>query len=279
MKNNFNLLNVHKLIASSSAELTKAGLSSARLDSLVLLAHVIGHEKTWLLTHPEAMVAPKQIADFELHITRRAENFPVAYLVEHKEFYGRDFKITPDVLVPRPETEDMVEQVLGLGSENETVRVIDIGTGSGIIAITLAVERPKWDITATDVSKQALKVALSNARLHNVQTRITCANQDLLAKDDRPYDIVVANLPYVPDTMKGKPDIAHEPQLALFAGPDGLELYRVLFARLSGRTQRPLHIFTEALTAQHSELTKLAIAAGYKPAASQGLIQHFIATG
>lgn len=275
MKNSSNLSNVHDVLAKGQTKLSDSGIISARLDSQVLLGHVLGHDKTWLLSHPEVELSSTQMSSFEQLLSRRTQNIPVAYLTEHKEFYGRDFRVTPDVLVPRPETEDLVEQVLDLGSQNEPLHVLDIGTGSGIVAITLAIERPKWQITATDISELALQTARVNAKLHNVIDRIDFRLQNLLESDPRSYDIIVANLPYVPTTMKGKPDIAHEPDVALFAGSDGLELYRRLFAQANAHAQPPHYIYTESLLSQHDELAHIAQDSNYRLLGTNGLIQQF----
>ncbi len=278
MKNNSKPTNVLDALAAGQKQLIDGGISSARLDSQLLLANVVGQSKAWLLSHPEYALTSRQRQHFEQLVSKRAKNIPVAYLLGYKEFYGRKFITTPDVLVPRPETEQLVEQILALGSNNDTLRVLDIGTGSGAIAVTLACERPNWQIYASDTSYSALEVVKANAKEHHVLDKISLIEQDLLLSDSQRYDIIAANLPYVPNHLRDKPDIAHEPDAALFAGADGLDLYRDLFSQLVFRTRQgnPVDIVViESLTSQHAELTQIASLAEYELLKTVDLIQVF----
>lgn len=212
--------------------LTEAGLSGARLDAQVLAGHVLGVERATLYAYPERTMTPEQERQLLLLLERRARGEPVAYLVGHKEFYGLDFFVDQRVLIPRPETELLVEAALAVIRRKidagEMPVVADIGTGSGAIAITLAVEEPRLPyLYACDISPQALEVALLNSRYHHVDDRVHLRQGDLLAALPEPVDVLLANLPYVGTTEIEllTPDVrAYEPHLALFSGPYGLGL-------------------------------------------------------
>ncbi len=212
--------------------LIKAGLQSARLDAQILAGHVLGVERATLYAYPEREMTPEQQRQFFLLIERRAHGEPVAYLVGHKEFYGLDFFVDQRVLIPRPETELLVEAALAvIRSKIDAGKmpvVADIGTGSGAIAITLAVEEPRLPyLYACDISPQALEVARVNSQQHHVEQRVYLRQGDLLAALPEPVDVLIANLPYVGTTEMEllTPDVrAYEPHLALFSGPYGLGL-------------------------------------------------------
>lgn len=274
MKNSSKPTNVHNAIIWGTETLKSHDIFTPRLDCLVLLGYVCKVKKAWLLANPDHALSDSQQTAFTSIITERSKNIPVAYLLGEKEFFGREFVVNKDVLVPRPETEDMVELALKL-PQNQALKIIDIGTGSGAIAVTLAIERPNWRINASDVSRAALNISQKNAKRYKVYERIDFLNQDLLKTDDSKYDVVLANLPYVPINLTDKPDIAHEPPIALFAGADGLDAYRNLFDQLSQRKFKPKHILTESLTDQHLQVSKLASASDYQLVQTLGLIQHF----
>ncbi len=220
--------------------LTKAGQVNARLDAQVLLSHTLHIERSALYAYPECLVTPEQEQQFFTLIERRSHGEPVAYLTGHKEFYGLDFLVDKRVLIPRPETELLVEaalkvcrQMLAVG---RTPVVADIGTGSGIIPVTLAVLEPRLPyLYASDISADALEVAYLNCQRHHVEDRVRLLHGDLLAPLPEPVDILTANLPYVgTDEMDElPPDVrAYEPRLALFSGPDGLDLLHRFFTGL-----------------------------------------------
>ncbi|MBO0778385.1 MAG: peptide chain release factor N(5)-glutamine methyltransferase [Ktedonobacteraceae bacterium] len=202
------------------------------LDVRVLLMHVLGVESTTLYAYPERMLTPEQQRQFLSLIERRQRGEPVAYLVGHKEFYGLDFLVDARVLIPRPETELLVETALaGIRTRIAAGRlpiVADIGTGSGAIPITLAVEEPRLPfVYACDISPDALDVARSNCQRHHVEARVRLLQGDLLEPLPEPVDILLANLPYVgtTETESLAPDVyAYEPHQALFSGQYGLDL-------------------------------------------------------
>lgn len=209
---------------------------SSALDAQLLLAHVLGHTRTWLLTHLDEPLTPPQIASATLAFSRLTAGEPLPYILGHREFFGLDFNITPDVLIPRPETEQMVEKAIKwLAASPERRTVADIGTGSGIIATSIAMHVPRVHILATDISLAALKVAKQNAEKFHVHHRIDFLECDLLPQHidplstDQHFDLICANLPYIPTaTMRSLPIYGREPTLALDGGEDGLDLYRRL---------------------------------------------------
>jgi release factor glutamine methyltransferase len=200
------------------------------LDAQLLLAHVLGHPRVWLLAHKETHLTPPQLDEAEKAFARLLAGEPLPYILGHWEFFGLDFNVTKDVLIPRPETELLVEKAISrMTNRPEARSVADVGTGSGIIAVTLAAKLPHIRILATDISPAALKVAKANAKKHNVADRIEFIEADLLPEKSR-IDLLCANLPYIPtQTLRGLPIFGREPTLALDGGPDGLDIYRRLF--------------------------------------------------
>lgn len=196
-----------------------------RLEAEVLLAHVTGLSRTTLLAHPEQSPSADRLRLYRSLLRRRAAGFPLPYLTGRVEFYGLEFAVTPDVLIPRPETETLVELALA----RRPRVVVDVGTGSGCVAVTLAVHLPEARIYATDLSGRALRVARANARRHGVADRIHLIQTDLATSLAGPADLVVSNPPYVAATeWASLPESVrrHEPRLALDGGPDGLTVIR-----------------------------------------------------
>lgn len=263
---------VNDWLIDASGALKRAGNTSAKLDAEIILAEVLRKSRTWLHSHPEYIITHEEQKNLNLLLQRRLFHEPIAYIIGSKEFYGRDFIVSKDVLVPRPETEAMIEMAENFS--NQPFTCIDIGTGSGAIAITVALEHPKWKIIATDISKAALKIAKKNAEKLGAKN-IVFKTQSLLIEDTEKYDVVLANLPYVPKKLYGKLDIAHEPEIALYADNDGLECYIKLFNQIGARTQKPRHLFTESLIDQHPRLKELASSVGYRLIKTSGLVQYF----
>ena len=204
------------------------------LDVQILLAHVMGHPRTWLLAHLDSPLTPAKADAANQAFSRLEAGEPLPYILGHWEFYGMDFDITPDVLIPRPETELMVEKAIKwLAASPERRTVADIGTGSGVIAVTIAMHAPDVNILATDISPKALQVARHNAEKFHVHHRIEFLECDLLPAGRRSetFDLLCANLPYIPSqTLRDLPIFGREPTLALDGGEDGLDLYRRLLA-------------------------------------------------
>lgn len=205
---------------------------SPRLDSELLLAYVLGQNRTQLYTRAFESLAPKQLKAFRELLERRADGAPVAYLVGWKEFYGRRFSVSPDVLIPRPETEVLVEEALRCVSRSGMARprILDVCTGSGCIAVTLALEVAEARVKATDLCSKALEVALENLRLYHLEHRVKLLQGDLLKalkSGTQRYDLIVSNPPYVATDSGPRPEenvVRYEPNLALFGGRDGLDV-------------------------------------------------------
>ena len=231
--------------------------------ALILLAHVLQKPKTWVLAHPETHLNPDQKAHLERLVRRLQIGEPLPYLTGKQAFFGLDFAVSPAVLIPRPETELLVEQALSwLDVHPEVKTVLDVGTGSGCIAITLAMRKPWLTITATDLSAEALEIARQNAETLQVKDQITFEQANLLAPGDQSFDLVCANLPYIPSTkLEQVNTLGFEPTMALDGGTDGLSLIRRLLEQLPSRLNRPglVLLETEAtLGAQTLALAKIA---------------------
>ena len=206
------------------------------LDASVLLAHILNKPRTWVMAHPELTLTTQQQKQLDDSLARleRGESFP--YVLGHWEFFGLEFDLTPDVLIPRPETELLVEKAIAWLQESPMRRTVaDVGTGSGVIAISIATHVPGVHVLATDISNQALEVARKNAIKFEVIDRIDFMQCDLLpshtdpVSTERHFDLICANLPYIPTgTLRNLPIYGHEPTLALDGGIDGMEAIRRL---------------------------------------------------
>jgi len=211
------------------------------LDAQVLLAHILQKPRTWVLAHPESQLTPNQTEILAQNISQLEASTPLPYIIGHWEFYGLDFILSPAVLIPRPETELLIEEALTWLRTHPDRRVVaDIGTGSGCIAVTLATQIPDLQVIATDISDNALEIARINAQKHNIHNRIEFIKSDLLTNVDvrraaaRPEqaegcDVICATLPYIPTATLHTLDVfGREPTLALDGGSDGLNIIRRL---------------------------------------------------
>ncbi len=215
--------------------------------TLVLLAHVLEQDKSWILAHPEFQLSTDQKTELDCLVARLQTGEPLPYLTGEQEFFGLEFKVTPATLIPRPETELLVEEALNwLKKHNEARTGMDIGTGSSCIAISLLANCPDLRMTATDLSKDALQVARENARHHEVEDRITFFECDLLPFNSQKVDLLCANLPYIPtEKLAEVNSLPWEPSLALDGGSDGLTLFRQLFDKIKQFELEPALILLE----------------------------------
>lgn len=239
---NWNLVIMHtikKILLISNDKLKH--LEVPHLDSEVLLSYVIDKSREYILSHPNETVEEDKIKQFNDLVTRRVNHEPIAYLIQKKEFYGRNFYINENVHIPRPATEDLIDEIKQKIPNNFTGTIADIGTGSGIIAITLAFELPEAKIIATDVSDKALDIARQNASDLNVSNRITFLQGDLLSSLQNPVDIIAANLPYgwlaIRSSSRSEgwtqdKETLHQPKLVYDGGKDGLDLIKKLITQL-----------------------------------------------
>ena len=206
----------------------------AHRDAELLLLHTLQISRVTLIAYPDRDLSPGQLIRYQAVISRRLQLEPIQYITGEQEFYGLLLHVTPAVLIPRPETEHLVEAVLKLLPTTKLVKLADIGTGSGAIAIALAVHLPQAEITALDLSPEALAIAERNAQEHNVAGRIHFLKSDLLGAVESPsktFDAIVSNPPYIPESDRPTlhPQVReHEPAAALFAGESGLDIYRRL---------------------------------------------------
>jgi release factor glutamine methyltransferase len=203
---------------------------NSRRDAELLLAHLLGWDQAALLTHPERVLTPAEADQFESMLSRRLASEPVQYITGVQEFFGLPFEVSPAVLIPRPETEHLVEAVLERFGRESSPRIIDVGTGSGAIAVALAHAIPRSQVTAVDLSSAALDVARRNADRNGVSDRVTLLQSDLLAAvESENFEVVVSNPPYIAEGEVLEPQVLnYEPRSALYAGPTGLEVYERL---------------------------------------------------
>src|SRR6202050_2335419 len=249
-------LDVRAALKVGMARLRAADVPSHTLATELLLMHALGRDRTWLYTHPEASLDVANAEKYLTLIARRAAGEPTQYLTGKQEFWGIEFEVTPAVLIPRPETEHVMEVALarlgprGLkihmdtGLPRERLRVADVGTGSGCLAISLAYELPHAEVFATDISALALEIARRNATHHAVADRIYFLQSDLLEalrRDSHSFDLIVSNPPYVGhnESAELQREVRdHEPDVALFGGPTGVEIYARLIEE-AGELLRP----------------------------------------
>lgn len=235
----FSSKTVGATLREGAQKLERANVPSGPLAAELLLMHALKRDRTFLYAHPEAHVDPAQLEKFDSLIRNRTAGAPTQYLTGKQEFWGMEFEVTPDVLIPRPETEHLIEVALARIDEsrrNNLFRIADVGTGSGCIAVALAKEFTNANVFATDVSSAALKVATRNATRHNFANRITFEECNLLEaiEEQPPLNIVVSNPPYVArkDAASLPIDVReHEPEIALFAGDDGMSIYPQLISQ------------------------------------------------
>lgn len=270
-------MDLASLLQQFTRQLKQAGIGTARLDVLILLEDVLSKDRAWLLAHPDTKILSKDFNKLQSLIARRAKHEPLAYVRGKVEFYGHEFVVNRHVLVPRPESETMIDILKAVVTKNYTtdkkVFMADIGSGSGALGITAALEVPNSRVELIEIDSEAIKVAKANVDLFT--SGMIMHASDLLAGVDQAYDILLCNLPYVPDDFSINLAASHEPGLAIFGGPDGLNIYRRLFDHLQKRYQKPLYILCESLPPQHAELAKIAAESSYSLQKSTDFIQLF----
>lgn len=258
---------VRRVLEWTIPHLKAHGSESPRLDAEILLAHARGCPRIQLYTNYDEPLTEGQRAVMRDLVQRRAAAEPVAYLVGHREFFGLDFRVSRDVLIPRPDTETLVVAGLEFLATRPQPRVLDVGTGSGCIAISLAVNAPNAILVATDQSAAALEIARENAARHGVDDRIRFVEGDLYAplSVSEPFDLIVSNPPYIAsaeiDTLA--PDVRlHEPRAALDGGPDGLAIIRRLLADARAFLSPAGGLLIEISSEQAESVTQLLAASG-----------------
>ncbi len=237
--------------------------ATAQRDAELLLMHVTGFSRAELMTHPERELTERQTAHYDAALVRRARHEPMQHILGTQEFYGRSFIVNRLVLIPRPETEHLVEAVLAIRPAAQ--RLLDIGTGSGILALTLALELPDASVTATDISPAALAVAQQNARALGAAERVRFLQSDLFEgfQVER-FDAIVSNPPYVATGERLEPQVQdYEPAAALYAGEDGLAIYRRLIPEAFEHLESGGHLLLEIGHGQRGALHGLLAEAGF----------------
>ncbi len=239
------------------------GLDSPRLDAELLLADILDVDRVGLYLRYDQPLTDDELTAYRRRVARRAKNEPVAYIRGTTEFWSLTLKVSSAVLIPRPDTEVLVEEALVRGKER--ARVLDVGTGSGAIALALASERPEWSLVALDLSQEALKIAQENARRHDMGERICFVYGDLAHLPEGPFDLIVANPPYIPrGELTGlMADVRdYEPMQALDGGGDGLDAYRALAAQARGRLVPGGCLLVEIGAGQQNDVCRLFEEAG-----------------
>jgi release factor glutamine methyltransferase len=248
-------------IRNATIALVGAGVGTAKLDAELILAHTLRQPKTFLHAHGDELIPERQreIADSRLQL--RLDRVPLAYIIGHKEFYGRRFKVTPAVLIPRPESEAVIDMLKELLPDTKALlgdikRLVDVGTGSGCLGITAKLEFPELDVTLTDISRHALNVASQNAEI--LQAEVTTLKSNLLSDYFFSPDIIIANLPYVDESWERSPETEHEPDDALFARDGGLALIKTLVEESEERLPLNGLLLFEADPKQHDAIITFA---------------------
>lgn len=259
-------MDIKQLLINSNQKLLKTGIKSAYLDGVILLSYILNKPKEFLYSYPEKKLTPNQVLKFNQLITRRTKGEPIAYLINHKEFFGLDFYVNKDVLIPRPETELLVENILNITKNiNKKITIADIGTGSGAIIIALAknIKLKNIEYLATDISLPAIKIAKKNAK--KLQVKIKFYSGDLLKPIiSKNIDIIVSNPPYGDKILWSKRKsyktigLKYEPHLALYAKDHGLAIYKKLFAQIQKLKHNPSYFFGEIDESQNKKIVKLA---------------------
>lgn len=236
------------------------GIDSPRLDAELLVAKALDMDRVGLYLDLNRPLIDQERSAIRPLVARRREREPVAYILGHRDFYGRRFEVSPDVLIPRPDTETLVEHALECIPEDTACRVLDVGTGSGAIAVTIAAARPLSLLTATDISDAALAVASRNAERHEVHSRIRFERADLLSGAEQ-YDVIVSNPPYITQSEMASLQAEvreHEPVIALEAGEDGLDVVRALLAAAEPATATGAQLLIEVGAGQAASVVDFA---------------------
>jgi len=251
-------LSIKDWLADATRQLVFAEIPSARLDSELILAHTLRQNRSYLHAHDEDSLSDRDLEIANARLALRLDRVPVAYIIGHKEFYGRRFRVTTATLVPRPESEALIELLELAVPKNEALiaeqplRLVDVGTGSGALGITAKLTHPELDVTLVDNSRFALKVAEQNAKALNAEVAVL--HSDLL--DGFPFeaDIIIANLPYVDPAWERSPETNHEPAEALFAANEGKALIFKLITQTKNKLTVGGHLILEADPEQHADI-------------------------
>lgn len=245
-------------LSDATRQLVAVSIPSARLDSELILAHTLRTTRSHLHAHPEEILTDRTIEIATARLALRLERVPVAYIIGHKEFYGHQFAVSTATLIPRPESESLIELLKQVIPRNTTLleetplRLVDVGTGSGNLGITAKILYPELSVTLTDISRHALKIADKNAQSHAVD--VTLLQSNLLAEYPFTADIIIANLPYVDSEWERSPETDHEPASALFATNNGKALIYELLVQTKDKLANGGSLLLEADPQQHDDI-------------------------
>lgn len=256
-------MNISAWLKDATKQLKDIGIESARLDAELILAETLRKSRTYLHAHLDEDVDPRRIDIAYARLRLRLDRVPIPYIIGHKEFYGREFQVSPAVLIPRPESEDIITAFLEIsaGDISGNKALIDVGTGSGCLGITIKLERPDISVTLSDISDQALAIAQKNADLLDAPVKVEI--QDLLSGQVEPLDYIIANLPYVDREWQVSPELKHEPESALFADGGGLKLITELIEQSPLHLKKDGYMLLEADPDQHDRIIDFARQFGF----------------
>ena len=250
-------LAINDWLTDATHQLVMAGIPSARLDSELILAHTLRKNRSYLHAHHEDLMSARELEIASARLSLRLDRVPVAYIIGHKEFYGQQFYVTTATLIPRPESEMLIELLNKVAPRNtsllpQQLRLVDVGTGSGALGITAKLLYPELDVTLLDVSRHALNIAEKNATALDVE--VTILQSNLLAGYPFVADIIIANLPYVDPEWERSPETDHEPSEALFAGNHGKALIYELLIQTRDKLVSGGSLILEADPEQHTDI-------------------------
>ena len=271
-------MTIRQWIIEATALLQAEGIDSARLDAELILAHTIRKPRTFLHSHDDDEILARNLEIADTRLQLRIERTPLAYIIGHKDFYGRRFKTTPAALVPRPETESFIELLRDIIPTNlplikDKKTLVDVGTGTGVIGITAKLEWQELDVTLTDISQQALNLAKQNATILNADVHFH--KGDLLRGYGTPVDIIVSNPPYVDRAWTVSPETNAEPATALYANKQGLALIEQLLSQAVQLLKPGGSLFLESDERQHAAIIQLAKNQDLKYISGLGLVLRF----
>ena len=259
----------------ATQKLKAAGIDSAGLDAIIILCFCLKLKKIDVLSNPSNKLTKNQVKLADKLLKLRVSNYPIGYITQNIEFYNRSFYIDKHVLIPRPESESFINLLKTVDLSNIKY-LTDLGCGSGVLGITAKLEFPNLNIELLDKSINALKVTKKNLSLFRIKSVATLS--DLLLSSDNKFDVLLANLPYVPNEMLVSRSVLFEPKMAVFSGHDGLDLYRRMLNEIKDLNHKPKFILIECLDQQVPVLDTLFNKIDYKPIKSEALVHMYLHT-
>lgn len=267
-------MDIESSLLKATSNLSDAGIPTPRLDAEVILSHLIKRPHSWIVAHARDELVSSVREEFMRMIDLRLKRLPVAYIVGHKEFYGRDFIVTPDVLIPRPESELIIELAKKYLPTQKT-NGLDMGTGSGALGISLALELPQLTMYLSDIDQTALNIAQQNAEQLSAPIAKFIKSDLFESIKGITFGLIVANLPYVDQHWERSPETDHEPPLALFANNHGLEIIKKCIQTVQGSLNHEGYLMLESDPSQQTEIRDIALMSGLTHIATVDYISLF----